>query len=105
MAAGDAPITGTRIAAGLKRMSAGTTVAVGPSMLGETFSTLSSSPNTQINFDGASGLLDFNNDSGEAPSDIDIWCVVINGTDTEFRSSGQYYDTASGDIKGTDTCD
>jgi ABC-type branched-subunit amino acid transport system substrate-binding protein len=46
-----------------------------------------------INFEGASGSLNFNPSTGEAPSDIQIWCVTEDGGGNANgeRNSGEYY--------------
>jgi branched-chain amino acid transport system substrate-binding protein len=85
-------------------MSAGTTIVVGPNTINQAISALQGGGS--INFDGASGPLDFDPATGEAPSDIDIWCVDIDsGTgQTLFVSDTQHYDAAMGEVVGAASC-
>jgi len=57
-----------------------------------------------VNFDGASGSLDFDNATGEAPSDIALWCP---GQDVAgnpiFRVLDSYYDVESLGLVGVPT--
>ena len=67
--------TGRELADSLKGVTCldGPVVPVGPDGLSLHFST--AAREKCINFDGASGPLDFDNDVGEAPSDIAMWCL------------------------------
>jgi branched-chain amino acid transport system substrate-binding protein len=50
-----------------------------------------------IDFEGASGSLDFNNDSGEAPSDIALWCP--DATAKIFKPlQAVYYNASEGQL-------
>lgn len=99
------PVSGATIAAGLgKLVPSGTQIDSGPNALNDAFTILNTGNN--IDFNGASGPLDFNLSTGEAPADIDIWCVVRDsGENPVFKSSGAYYDAAKGQIIGTRSCD
>ena len=59
--------------------------------------------NQAIDFDGASGTLEFDVEKGEAPSDIVIWCLGKDsqGNATSGSSSGLLYDAANKTLKGT----
>lgn len=81
----DAPMTGEQFARGLLRVSDGTPIEVGPPNFGEANSTLQNGG--QINFEGASGPLDFNPVSGEAESDIQVWCIDATN---KIANSGAY---------------
>jgi branched-chain amino acid transport system substrate-binding protein len=98
------PVTGASIAKGLaKLVPPGSQVDSGPSALSAAFTTLRAGGN--IDFNGASGPLDFDLSTGEAPADIDIWCVTRNVSNKAvFKSSGQYYDAAKGQLLGTRSC-
>nr|MCU0656818.1 hypothetical protein [Polyangiaceae bacterium] len=98
------PVTGASIAKGLaKLVPQGSQVDSGPSALSAAFTTLRAGGN--IDFNGASGPLDFDLSTGEAPADIDIWCVTRNVSNKAvFKSSGQYYDAAKGQLLGTRSC-
>jgi branched-chain amino acid transport system substrate-binding protein len=54
-----------------------------------------------INFDGASGPLDFDNDSGEALSDIGMWCVRSSNSNGGYGFDpplGSYYSVERGAV-------
>ncbi|MEO5726465.1 MAG: hypothetical protein ABI134_12920, partial [Byssovorax sp.] len=56
-----------------------------------------------IDYNGASGPLDFDNKTGEAPSDIQIWCIPKDqstGKAGSALSSGQSYSAASDKLVG-----
>jgi ABC-type branched-subunit amino acid transport system substrate-binding protein len=104
VAAGNGPVTGSHIAAGLMKMSAGASVDVGPSVIQNTLNALGGGGT--IDFNGASGPLDFDNETGEAPNDIDVWCVGLNNqNDTVFVGAGIVYEAELGAVAGTDTCE
>jgi branched-chain amino acid transport system substrate-binding protein len=74
---GAMPITGASLAQGMGALvPQGAPIAVGESQINPAFSTLTTG---HIDFDGASGPLDFNLTTGEAPSDIQVWCVPLVG--------------------------
>ncbi|MGZ3420632.1 MAG: hypothetical protein ACXVEF_10450 [Polyangiales bacterium] len=54
-----------------------------------------------IDFNGASGPLDFDVSKGEAPADIQVWCVDIKGT---FQYTGLFYDAAKSQMAGSPNC-
>jgi branched-chain amino acid transport system substrate-binding protein len=103
VASGAASPTGADIAAALVKMTGGQTdVVSGPGDINSAVSALGNMGD--IEFDGASGPLDFNN-KGEAQSDIDIWCVDLDNQDNAiFISSGQYYDATMDQVVGVDSC-
>jgi branched-chain amino acid transport system substrate-binding protein len=103
VASGAAIPTGADIAAGLGKMTGGQTdVVSGPNDINEAVSALGNGGD--LEFEGASGPLDFN-DRGEAASDIDIWCVDLdNQMNAIFVSSGQFYDAEADDVVGVDSC-
>ena len=62
-----------------------------------------------IDFNGASGPLDFDLTTGTAPSDMIIWCVRKNpnsatGDYQRFDDTGLTFDSLSGALQGTYTC-
>ncbi|MCU0680941.1 MAG: ABC transporter substrate-binding protein [Polyangiaceae bacterium] len=87
---GEAPITGASIAQAMKRLvpPAQVTVSAGPLEINTAYDELSSLRN--INFEGASGPLDFNVESGDPNSEMQIWCV---GANNSGKYSGAFYDT------------
>ncbi|MCA9627106.1 MAG: hypothetical protein KC766_05555, partial [Myxococcales bacterium] len=56
-----------------------------------------------IDFDGVSGPLDFDNETGEASSDIAIWCPERSGSSVSLAAQSEYYSAADGKIQGTVT--
>jgi branched-chain amino acid transport system substrate-binding protein len=72
---GTAPFRAEALALGLARTAdvSGTVVNVGKGDFGPAGNALQGGQS--INFEGASGPLDFDVPTGEAPSDIQIWCV------------------------------
>jgi branched-chain amino acid transport system substrate-binding protein len=100
-----APLTGARLANGLVRAVTGdastSRIEVGPNGLNPGFQRLAEGG--AIKFTGASGSLDFDVSVGEAPSDIDVWCVTQSGA-PGFRSSGIYYSADSDSLIGTYAC-
>lgn len=104
LAAGDGALTGPFIASGLKMMSDGSKVDAGPNNINATINALSGGGS--IDYEGASGPLDFNNDTGEASSNIEVWCLGENNQmKSVFTSSDQFYEAATDTVVGTDTCD
>lgn len=99
LAIGDKPVSGANINDGLKKMSKGTSINAGSTDINKAFSALQSTQ--EIDFNGASGPLNFDPKTGEARTDIEVWCV---GRDEEmnagFESSGQEYDAVKDEIVG-----
>lgn len=99
-AAGGAPMTGEQFARGLLRVSKKDAtsmekIEVGKPQFGSANSILQNGG--QIDFVGASGPLNFDPVSGEAPSDIQVWCI---GSTNKGVTSNLYYSAASDDMKG-----
>jgi ABC-type branched-subunit amino acid transport system substrate-binding protein len=99
------PLTGARLVSGLLRAVSNDPSAlridVGTLGLLRAFQELQAG--RAIKFTGASGPLDFDVAVGEAPSDIDVWCISQNGP-AVFRSSGVYYAADAGALVGTFAC-
>jgi branched-chain amino acid transport system substrate-binding protein len=85
-----ADLTGADIAKGLTRMSAGAATEVGKAGFQSTAQTLANNPNSSINFNGASGPLDFDNSTGEAKSSVEGWYFDLKSKSIE--SLGVIYD-------------
>lgn len=99
-AAGDGPLGGETLAKNFGRLVSGTKIEVGGANMNAGFQALVS-PGT-FDFDGASGPLDFDLATGEAPSNIDIWCVTKDTTGRPaFASSGRVYDATKSAMVGT----
>jgi ABC-type branched-subunit amino acid transport system substrate-binding protein len=77
-AAGVVNLTGDSLAAGMRRLSAGDRVQPGSSAWSNVIQLLFGSPDRTVNYDGASGALDFDV-HGEAPSDIEGWVFDVDG--------------------------
>lgn len=100
VAAGKSQLTGSDFNAGLKKMVGGTKVPSGPDGINSAFKLLGEQ--ASIDFDGVSGPLDFDVSTGEAPSDIVVWCTEIDaGNKPTFVTSGQYYDSIASTMVGT----
>lgn len=95
------PETGGGLATGLTKMSSGTFIKVGNSAdINKAFTTLSTG--ATIDFDGASGSLQFDPKTGEAPSDYLIWCVSnVNMNVKIGEYTGQFFNFATNKIEGT----
>jgi len=100
---GSAPITGTSMAGGMDKMVGGMAINVGPTQMQTAITTLEGGSAIDIN--GASGPLDFDLNLHEAPSDIDVWCVTLDGSNNpQFADSMRSYDAESGQMVGTYSC-
>jgi len=98
---GGQPLTGSSIAAGFgKLVPPGSPVSVGSTNINDAFAKLSAGEN--IDFNGASGPLDFDLSTGEAPSDIQVWCLprMPDGKAGPGTNSGQFYNAATGQLQG-----
>lgn len=106
VAAGDQPLTGTTLAEGLARLiPPGNSLDVGGGQMNQAFSLLQSDENADFN--GASGPLNFDVGTGEAPSDIQIWCVPMDasGKAGPAQGAGMFYDATTGYLLGKLACD
>jgi branched-chain amino acid transport system substrate-binding protein len=105
--AGDLPVTGLGLVAGLKRLVQPASVAidVGGSGINAAHEKLLTTTEN-VDFNGASGPLDFDVATGEAPSDIQVWCIskVATSGDTTFANTGFYYDAIDEQMKGAIAC-
>jgi branched-chain amino acid transport system substrate-binding protein len=103
VAAQSNPLTGPQIAKGFSRMVGGATkIKVGKTGINQAFQILSTADGA-FDFDGASGPLDFDLKTGEAVSDIQIWCLPkpdgMGKVATGFPS-GVSYQGVQGNIIG-----
>ena len=102
VANGAAPVTGPNLAKGLKKLvPPGTTIAVGADSINPAFKVLGGGKN--IDFDGSSGPLNFDVTTGDAPSDIQIWCLPKDpgGKASSAQNSGLYFDASTGKLAGS----
>jgi branched-chain amino acid transport system substrate-binding protein len=61
----------------------------------------------KVNYNGAAGPLDWDYTNGEAPFDVNVWCVQINGqTGKSFfqQSAGQVWRYGTGNLEGAYNC-
>lgn len=101
-ALGATPISGPALAEGLSKMvPPGQPVDVGTAAINSTLTLLAGGG--AIDFNGASGPLDFDVSTGEAPSDIQIWCMPPGPGNAAQSAvaSGLYLDAASGMLSGS----
>ncbi len=100
---GDGPLSGTNIARGLLRtVPPGAEIRVGTAALNTGFGIMTNPNGGNMNFSGASGLLDFDIKTGEAASDILIWCLRRNsgGDNVRQAESGVVYSAGESNLIG-----
>jgi serine/threonine-protein kinase len=104
-ALGRQPVTGASLARAIGRLvPPGRPIEVGPSEIFDALNTLSSGEHIDLN--GATGRLDFDMDTGEAPVDLAVLCVRAdpNGLPAQAVESGLTYDARSGTLRGAMRC-
>jgi branched-chain amino acid transport system substrate-binding protein len=102
---GAGAINGASVRDGLKKMvPPGLRVDVGPENINDALAIVTTGG--QIDFNGASGPLDFDVEAGEAESDIQVWCLGIDaaGKADAFIDSGWFYDAATRSMVGAVAC-
>ncbi|MBX3231774.1 MAG: ABC transporter substrate-binding protein [Labilithrix sp.] len=102
VAAGDKPITGKVIAEGFAKqvMKGAGNLDVGFTNINTAFQKLSAGQG--FDFNGASGPLDYDLETGEAPSDIQFWCLPEeNGIAGGGRASPLFYNAQTEQMQGT----
>ena len=95
-------ITGSDLASGMASLVPGGSRAdldVGGNNINQAFQFLIAG--TGIDYTGASGPLNFDLAHGEAPSDIQIWCIKSGGSSEV--NSGLYFDAANTTLGGAFT--
>ncbi|WP_394839888.1 ABC transporter substrate-binding protein [Pendulispora rubella] len=95
VAAGADPLRGPNLARGLERLVSGQRISPGSANLNAAFDLLLAG--ASFDYDGASGPLDFDRTTGEAPSDILLWCMQ---RDSEPRIAPVYFSAAEGKLVG-----
>ncbi len=105
-AAGNKPLKGSLVNTGLKMTAAsGGGVPIIRSGYEDINKAFAAMLTTGIDYDGASGPLNFDPVTGEAPADIQIWCVrATGGTASAFVPSGLNFSASSGALQGTISC-
>lgn len=96
---GDAPITGSNLAAAVRKLTkAGApSVDVGPNGIDSVRTAQRS--NGDVHLNGSSSPLNFD-DAGESPADIETWCLQ-KGSPPTFFTTAKYYSAAPPGIVGT----
>jgi branched-chain amino acid transport system substrate-binding protein len=95
---GQAFPNGRELATALKQTTCGDTLFPAGSLEFSAYF-LTAGRESCINFDGASGALDFNNDTGEAVSDIATWCLRKDGNGFSFDPLlASYYSAVQGEF-------
>ncbi|MBK7580565.1 MAG: ABC transporter substrate-binding protein [Myxococcales bacterium] len=97
VATSDVPATGAAANLGLARTVGGVAIPAGPNQLNTAFSALLNQDGA-IDYDGVSGPPDFDVNKGEAPADVDVWCI---NAANKFASSGQFYNSATNKVEGS----
>ncbi len=101
-----APVTGTDLAKNMALLTGGTQkIDVGATGLSRGMEAMLKGE--KIDFNGASGPLDFDVTTGEAPSDYGVWCVKVDPNDNKRvfeEATGQSYSATEGALTGTYSC-
>ena len=101
-AAGSKPLKGSVINEGLKKTAAtggAPVIQAGYQDINKSFAAMAG---TGIDYNGASGPLNFDPVTGEAPADIQIWCIKPGAAG--YAPSGYNFAAASGVIEGKLAC-
>jgi serine/threonine protein kinase/ABC-type branched-subunit amino acid transport system substrate-binding protein len=101
MAASEPPLTGRRIAMGLRRLiPPGEPIAVEPASIHRALQILEQGG--RFDLQGATGALDFDPLTGDVHHDLDVFCI---GADAEgkpaFTRSGRYFSASTRELLGT----
>ena len=105
LALGHEPVTGTSLARAIGRLlPPGEPIDVGPGGIFEALSALSADKHIDLN--GATGRLDFDTDTGEAPVDLAVLCVRDDpsAASAESVESGLIYDARAHALRGAMHC-
>lgn len=100
----DSALNGPNLAGALKKLvPPGPVVNVGPSGMHTAFTVLTDRAENNIDFNGASGPLDFDVNKGEAESDVQVWRVVPDdqGNASTFQYTGWFYDASTRSMQGS----
>jgi serine/threonine-protein kinase len=102
-ALGREPVSGPALARMFGRlMPRGEPIDVGPNGIFDALNTLAAGENIDLN--GATGRLDFDLESGEAPIDLAILCVKMEGDGADNVESGLTYDASAAVLRGAMRC-
>jgi serine/threonine-protein kinase len=104
-AAGEGAVTGSALARAFPRLiPPGEAVDVGPEGVFQAYDALSSGRNIDLN--GATGSLDFDVGTGEAPVDLAVLCLGVDsrGAATDSIESGVVFDATTRALRGAMVC-
>jgi hypothetical protein len=104
-ALGEQPVTGTNIARMIRRLTPpGKPIDVGPAGIFEAYTTLRHGENIDLN--GATGSMDFDLETGEAPFEYALLCVGTGdgGRAADSIESGVVYQSAADRLEGALHC-
>lgn len=102
---GNKPLTGALINEGLKRTIPGPKAVLVNADVNEINKGFTAMAGDGIDFNGASGPLDFDPATGEAPADIQIWCLkAASGKPFAFSPSGLVFGAKTNALDGTFAC-
>jgi branched-chain amino acid transport system substrate-binding protein len=103
LALGEEPATGPALARAIARtLPPGRPIDVGPSGIFDALNTLAAGERIDLN--GATGRLDFDMETGEAPVDLAVLCVRSDSNGIENVESGLVYDAREGALRGAMHC-
>ena len=95
------------VARGMSKLSGGTTrIDVGPARIKEGLEL--ARKGEAVDFNGASGPLDFDPGTGDAPGDYAVWCIRLKASDGKpvfENATGLAYRYATDTLDGTFTCE
>lgn len=106
VANGGAELTGPNIADSFsKLLQSSPSVSVGVDGISSAYASLTR--NKGIDLNGVSGPMDYNVDTGDAESDVQIWCAGVDeasGAAKGYQNSGLYYSAKERALKGELDC-
>jgi serine/threonine-protein kinase len=103
LALGNERVTGASLARAIGRLlPPGRPIDVGPSGIFDARNTLAAGEAIDLN--GATGRLDFDTNTGEAPVDLAVLCVEADASGGEGVESGLIYDARAGALRGAMHC-
>jgi hypothetical protein len=102
-ALGRDPVTGTSLAKAIARLlPPGRLIDVGPGGIFDALNALAAGESIDLN--GATGRLDFDTETGEAPVDLAVLCIDPNGDAPTSVESGLVYDASARALRGSMHC-
>ncbi|WP_394832629.1 ABC transporter substrate-binding protein [Pendulispora rubella] len=100
VALGAEPLTGRGLARGFAKQISGSMIPAGPGNISAALERLLAGET--FDYDGASGPLDFDVATGEAPANVPLWCVGSgDGSTVDVRTSSVHYSAKLGKLTGS----